>query len=90
MAKKKQMYVLMVHLVDFETGEHYKRFITSTEYHTWKADLGEEAKEFDEEWALDIAKGCALNWTRCDVVMKLAWLDYRNPTKEEIDNHQEL
>ena len=80
----------MVHLVDCETGVPYKRYITSTEYHTWKADLGAEAKVFDRTWAEDIAKGCALNWTRCDVILKLDWLDYKNPTKEDVDNNREL
>lgn len=87
---KKAKYVLLVHLVDSETKIPYKRYITSIEYHTWKADLGEEAKEFDWEWAEDIAKGCALNWTRCDVIRKLDWLDYKNPTKEDVDKGIEL
>lgn len=90
MARKQLRYVLMVHLVDSETYKPYKRYITGIDRRTWTADLGKEAEEFDRTRAEDIARGCALNLIRCDVLLKVDWLTYVNPTKYEIEQGKEL
>lgn len=76
---KKQMYAIGILFKD-----NTIKYVTGIGERNWaKWESGKEAMEFSKEMALDMCKGFAWNGISAIPILKLDWVDLKNPSDPE-------